>query len=66
MAKVGFIQIGHHDSVRPVIANIARVDPFWFVWTPFALLALYVPVRRQLADQGAATATGTERLAEPG
>ncbi len=28
-------------DVAVLAMNVARVDPFWYVWTPFALLVLY-------------------------
>jgi len=36
-------------DVAVLAMNLARVDPFWYVWTPFALLGLYAGARRRLA-----------------
>lgn len=31
--------------------NLGRVDPFWYVWTPFALLGLYANATQRLAER---------------
>jgi hypothetical protein len=38
-------------DVAVLAMNLARIDPFWYVWTPFALLGLYASARRQLAER---------------
>jgi hypothetical protein len=36
-------------DVTVLAMNLGRVDPFWYVWTPFALLGLHANARRRLA-----------------
>jgi hypothetical protein len=44
--------------------NLARVNPFWYVWTPGALLGLYALARRRLADPRSEPARFDQPLGE--